>query len=442
MPGEGNIVLNIFRIPELRRRVLFTLIMLVIVRIGSYIPIPGIDAVALERLFAQTGARGLLGFLDLFAGGALSRFTLFALGIMPYISTSIILQLLTVVVPALERLSKEGEAGRKKIQQITRFGTVVICAIQAYALTVFMKAQPEVIVNPGIQFTVIAIVAITAGTIFLMWIGEQITERGIGNGISLIIFIGIVARIPVASRQVYDQLKVGEINPIVLIVSFGIFIAIIAFVIMEQQGQRRIPIQHAKKIIGRKVYTAQGTHLPLRINPSGVIPIIFASSVLLFPAQIAQSLGARVPALERIAALLSPGRALYLSLYALLIIFFTYFYTQIQLNPIDIADNLRKVGGYIPGIRPGENTSSYLQKVLNRIVLPGSIFLALIALIPTVIQRWLNLPPEMAYLMGGTSLLIMVGVDLDTMKQIESHLLMRHYDGFMKKGGRIRGRSI
>lgn len=442
MPGEGSIVLNIFKIPELRRRVLFTLIMLVIVRIGSYIPIPGIDAVALERLFAQTGARGLLGFLDLFAGGALSRFTLFALGIMPYISTSIILQLLTVVVPALERLSKEGEAGRKKIQQITRFGTVVICAIQAYALTVFMKAQPEVIVNPGIQFTVIAIVAITAGTIFLMWIGEQITERGIGNGISLIIFIGIVARIPVASRQVYDQLKVGEINPIVLIVSFGIFIAIIAFVIVEQQGQRRIPIQHAKKIIGRKVYTAQGTHLPLRINPSGVIPIIFASSVLLFPAQIAQSLGARVPALERIAALLSPGRALYLSLYALLIIFFTYFYTQIQLNPIDIADNLRKVGGYIPGIRPGENTSSYLQKVLNRIVLPGSIFLALIALIPTVIQRWLNLPPEMAYLMGGTSLLIMVGVDLDTMKQIESHLLMRHYDGFMKKGGRIRGRSI
>lgn len=442
MPGEGNIVLNIFKIPELRRRVLFTLVMLVIVRIGSYIPVPGIDAVALQRLFTQTGARGLLGFLDLFAGGALSRFTLFALGIMPYISTSIILQLLTVVVPALERLSKEGEAGRKKIQQITRFGTVVICAIQAYALTVFMKAQPEVIVNPGIQFTVSAVIAITAGTIFLMWIGEQITERGIGNGISLIIFIGIVARIPVAFRQVYDQLKVGEINPIVLIASFGIFVAIIAFVIMEQQGQRRIPIQHAKKIIGRKVYTAQGTHLPLRINPSGVIPIIFASSVLLFPAQIAQSLGARVPPLERLAALLSPGRALYLSLYALLIIFFTYFYTQIQLNPIDIADNLKKVGGYIPGIRPGENTSTYLQKVLNRIVLPGSIFLALIALIPTIIQRWLNLPPEMAYLMGGTSLLIMVGVDLDTMKQIESHLLMRHYDGFMKKGGRIRGRSI
>jgi preprotein translocase subunit SecY len=441
MANQGNIVLNIFRIPELRKRVFFTLAMLVIFRIGTYIPIPGINAVALERLFAQTGA-GLLGFLDLFAGGALRRFTLFALGIMPYISTSIILQLLTVVVPVLERLSKEGEVGRKKIQQITRFGTVVIASIQAYALTVFMKSQPDVIVNPGVGFTVTAIVAITSGTLFLMWIGEQITERGIGNGISILIFIGIVARIPVAFKQVYDQMKIGELNPIVLIASFGIFVAIVAFVILEQQGQRRIPIQHAKKVVGRKVYSAQATYLPLKINPSGVIPIIFASSVLLFPAQIAKTLGARAPWLDQLAALLSPGNVLYLTLYALLIIFFTYFYTQIQLNPIDIADNLKKVGGYIPGIRPGANTSTYLQRVLNRIVLPGSIFLALIALIPTIIQRWLNLPPEMAFLMGGTSLLIMVGVDLDTMKQIESHLLMRHYDGFMKKGGKLRGRNL
>jgi preprotein translocase subunit SecY len=441
MAAGTNIVGNIFKIPELRRRVIFTLLMVLIVRVGAYIPVPGINPVALERLFTQTSG-GLLGFLDLFAGGALSRFTVFALGIMPYISASIIMQLLTVVIPALERLSKEGEVGRKKIQQISRFATVAIASVQAYALTVFMKSRPEVIVNPGIGFTINAIVAITAGTIFLMWIGEQITERGIGNGISLIIFIGIVARIPVAFRQVYDQLKIGELNPIILIVSFGIFIGIIAFVILEQQGQRRIPIQHAKKVIGRKVYSAQATYLPLKINPSGVIPIIFASSLLLFPAQIAQTLGARVPALERLAVLLSPGNALYLVLYALLIIFFTYFYTQIQLNPIDIADNLKKVGGYIPGIRPGVNTSTYLQKVLNRIVLPGSIFLALIALIPTIIQRWLGLPPEMAYLMGGTSLLIMVGVDLDTMKQIESHLLMRHYDGFMKKGGKIRGRNL
>jgi len=441
MAAGTNIVGNIFKIPELRRRVIFTLLMILIVRVGAYIPVPGINPVALERLFTQTSG-GLLGFLDLFAGGALSRFTVFALGIMPYISASIIMQLLTVVIPALERLSKEGEVGRKKIQQISRFATVAIASVQAYALTVFMKSRPEVIVNPGIGFTINAIVAITAGTIFLMWIGEQITERGIGNGISLIIFIGIVARIPVAFRQVYDQLKIGELNPIILIVSFGIFIGIIAFVILEQQGQRRIPIQHAKKVIGRKVYSAQATYLPLKINPSGVIPIIFASSLLLFPAQIAQTLGARVPALERLAVLLSPGNALYLVLYALLIIFFTYFYTQIQLNPIDIADNLKKVGGYIPGIRPGVNTSTYLQKVLNRIVLPGSIFLALIALIPTIIQRWLGLPPEMAYLMGGTSLLIMVGVDLDTMKQIESHLLMRHYDGFMKKGGKIRGRNL
>jgi len=438
---QSNIVLNIFKIPELRRRVLFTLAMLVIIRIGAYIPVPGVDAVALERFFTQTGG-GLLGFLDLFAGGALSRFTLFALGIMPYISTSIILQLLTVVVPVLERLSKEGESGRKKIQQITRFGTVIICSIQAYALTVFMKSQPDVIVNPGIGFTVNAIVAITAGTLFLMWVGEQITERGIGNGISLIIFIGIVARVPVAFKQVYDQLKIGELNPVVLIASFGIFVGIVMFVIIEQQGQRRIPIQHAKKVVGRKVYTAQATHLPLKINPSGVIPIIFASSVLLFPAQIAKSLGTRVPFLESIASLLSPGNVLYLTLYALLIIFFTYFYTQIQLNPVDIADNLKKVGGYIPGIRPGANTSTYLQRVLNRIVLPGSIFLAIIALVPTIIQRWLNLPSAMAYLMGGTSLLIMVGVDLDTMKQIESHLLMRHYDGFMKKGGKLRGRNL
>ncbi len=440
MALEGNIAVNIFKIPELRKRIFFTLLMLVIFRIGAYIPVPGINAVALERLFGQTG--GLLGFLDLFAGGALRRFTLFALGIMPYISASIILQLLTVVIPGLERLSKEGEVGRKKIQQITRVSTVGIAAIQAYALTVFMKSRPEVVVNPGVGFTITAIVAITAGTIFLMWIGEQITERGIGNGISLIIFIGIVARIPVAAKQVYDQMRVGELNPVVLIASFGIFVGIVMLVIIEQQGQRRIPIQHAKKVVGRKVYSAQSTYLPLKINPSGVIPIIFASSVLLFPAQIAQSLGPRVPWLQKMAAMLSPGSPLYLVLYALLIIFFTYFYTQIQLNPIDIADNLKKVGGYIPGIRPGANTASYLQRVLNRIVLPGSIFLALIALIPTIIQRWLSLPPAMAYLMGGTSLLIMVGVDLDTMKQIESHLLMRHYDGFMKRGGKLRGRNL
>jgi len=441
MAQQGNLVLNIFKIPELRKRVIFTFLMVIIVRVGAYIPVPGINSIALERLFSQS-AGGILGFLDLFAGGAMSRFSLFALGIMPYISASIIMQLLTIVIPVLERLSKEGEVGRKKMQQITRVGTIGIAGVQAYALTQFMKAQPEVIVNPGAGFTVTALVAMIAGTIFLMWIGEQITERGIGNGVSLIIFIGIVARIPVAFKQVYDQLKIGELNPIVLIASFGIFIGIVAFVILEQQGQRRIPIQHAKKVVGRKVYSAQATHLPLKINPSGVIPIIFASSILLFPAQIAKSFGARVPALDNLATLLSPGRVLYLVLYALLIIFFTYFYTQIQLNPIDIADNLKKVGGYIPGIRPGVNTSTYLQRVLNRIVLPGSIFLAIIALVPTIIQRWLKLPPEMAYLMGGTSLLIMVGVDLDTMKQIESHLLMRHYDGFMKKGGKIRGRNL
>lgn len=440
MAAQGNILLNIFKIPELRKRVLFTLLMITIFRIGTYIPVPGVDPIALQKLFTQTG--GLLGFLDLFAGGALSRFTVFALGIMPYISTSIILQLLTVVVPALERLSKEGEVGRKKIQQITRIGTVFVCAIQAYALTVFMKSNPEVIVNPGWGFTVTAIVAITTGTIFLMWIGEQITDRGIGNGISLIIFIGIVARVPTAFKQVYEQIKVGELNPVIVLTSLGIFVGIVALVILEQQGQRRIPIQHAKKVVGRKVYSAQATHLPLKINPSGVIPIIFASSVLLFPAQITQSLGSRLPFLDRIAALLAPGNPLYLVLYALLIIFFTYFYTQIQLNPVDIADNLKKVGGYIPGIRPGANTSSYLQRVLNRIVLPGSIFLAMIALIPTIIQNWLNLPSAMAYLMGGTALLIMVGVDLDTMKQIESHLLMRHYQGFMKRGGKLRGRNL
>jgi preprotein translocase subunit SecY len=441
MAAQSNIAINIFKIPELRKRVFFTFLMLVIVRIGAYIPVPGVNAVALERIFSQS-AGGILGFIDLFAGGALRRFTLFALGIMPYISASIIMQLLTVVVPLLERLSKEGEVGRKKIQQITRVSTIGISGVQGYAITTYMSSQPDVIVNPGLGFTVTAIISMVAGTIFLMWIGEQITERGIGNGISLIIFIGIVARIPIAFKQVYDQLKLGELNPIVLIASFGIFVGIVAFVILQQQGQRRIPIQHAKKIVGRKVYAAQGTHLPLKINPSGVIPIIFASSILLFPAQIAKSLGARVPALETLATLLSPGRALYLVLYALLIIFFTYFYTNIQLNPIDIADNLKKVGGYIPGIRPGVNTSTYLQRVLNRIVLPGSIFLAIIALIPTLIQKWLHLPPQMAYLMGGTSLLIMVGVDLDTMKQVESHLLMRHYDGFMKRGGKLRGRNL
>jgi len=436
-------LLNIFRVPDLRKKVFFVLGALVIFRIGAHIPVPGIDVNALNAYFARH-SNGLLNLVDMFSGGALKRFTVFALGIMPYISASIILQLLTVVIPYLEKLSKEGEYGRKKINQYSRYLTVLICILQAYGLSIWMKSMhaPDgtpVVFNPTFGFTLLTILTMTTGTMYLMWLGERMTERGIGNGISLLIFAGIVARYPASIAQLLMKVKIGEFNPVFLLVVLGIFIAIIAFIVYIEQGQRRIPVQYAQRIVGRKVYGAQNTHIPLKINPAGVMPIIFASAIIMFPAQIATFLGKKVQFFQRVALIFAPGTAGYLITYAILIVFFTYFYTAITFNPKDISENLRKFGGFIPGIRPGENTTKYLEKVLNRIVLPGSFFLAFVAIIPSLVRIWLGIPSSFASLMGGTSLLIVIGVALDTMKQIESQLLMRHYDGFLTKG-KMRGR--
>ncbi len=437
--------LNIFRIPDLRKRVLFTLGILIIFRIGAHIPTPGIDITALRAYFTQH-AGGLLNLFDMFSGGALKRVSIFALGIMPYISASIILQLLTVVIPFLEKLSKEGDYGRKKINQYTRYLTVVICMVQASALSTWIKGwkAPDgtpVVLNPTIGFTLLTILTITTGTILLMWFGERITEKGIGNGISLLIFAGIVARFPAAFMELILKVKLGEFNPVFMVIILALFVLIIAFIVYIEQGQRRLPVQYAQKIVGRKVYGAQTTHIPLKINPAGVIPIIFASAIIMFPAQIFTFLGRKISFFSKIALMISPGTALYLVLYGILIIFFTYFYTAITFNPKDLSENLRKFGGFIPGIRPGDNTTIYIEKVLNRIVLPGSIFLAFVAILPSLIQQWLGVPQNFAYMMGGTSMLISIGVALDTMKQIESHLIMRHYDGFLKKG-KMRGRRL
>lgn len=441
---------NIFRIPELRKRILFTVFILVMYRLGASIPVPGIDMGLLSDYFAQRGGGGgLINMFDVFTGGAFKRFSIFALGIMPYISSSIILQLLTIVIPALESLSKEGESGRKKINQYTRYLTVGIAMIQSVTVALFLKnftvSSPGsgmelsvLLINPT-SFILITMLTVTAATIMLMWMGEQITEYGIGNGISLIIFAGIVARFPSAVLQLAKQITIDEFNPVLLLLVIAAFLAMIAFIILIEQGQRRIPVQYAQRVVGRKVYGAQNTHLPLKINPAGVIPIIFASAIMMAPAQLAQVLGKVIPFFTTIARYLQPGAPLYLIFYGLLIIFFCYFYTSITFNPVELADNLKKAGGFIPGIRPGQNTTEYVQYVLNRIVLSGSIALAVIALVPTIFNKILGLPSELAYLMGGTSLLIVIGVDLDTMKQIESHLLMRHYDGLVKSG-KMRGR--
>lgn len=445
----ASAVVNIFKVPELRKKILFTMLVLIVYRIGAHIPIPGINVEALKAYFeqaAKSGVGGLLNFFDLFAGGALKRFTIFALGIMPYISASIIMQLLNVVIPALERLSKEGPEGHKKINQYTRYGTVFLCAIQSIGLTFWMKSMvsPKGAVVPkdsGIGFIIIAVIAITTGTMVLMWLGEMITERGIGNGISLLIFAGIVVRAPGAFMDTMTRI-VERGNPILGIILIGIFGLIIAASILLTLGTRRIPVQYGKRVVGRRMVQMKSQAIPLRVNAAGVIPIIFASSVVLFPTQIANMLGVNKYAIfTKIQYWLSPGQPFYMVFYGLLIVFFCYFYTAIQFNPVDIADNLKKYGGFIPGIRPGQKTADYIMRILNRVTLSGSIFLALIAIVPDFIMRlWPeDVPAEMAYLFGGTSLLIMVGVALDTLRQIESQLLMRHYDGFIKKG-RIKSR--
>ena len=425
---------NIFRIPELRKRIVFTLLMLAVYRVGAYVPTPGVNGQKLSEYLHQA-AGGLMGFFDMFSGGALSKVTIFALGIMPYITASIVLQLLTVVVPRLQALAKEGEAGRKKITEYTRYGTVFIAAFQSFWMAVGIERMGEgaFVDAPGWPFRIMTMITLTAGTTFIMWLGEQITERGIGNGISLVIFAGIVASFPSAVGNTISLVRSGEIPYYILAVIPLIVVGVVAAIIFMERGQRKIPVQYAQRMVGRKVYKGQSTHLPLKINSSGVIPPIFASSILLFPATIAGF--TQIGWVQAIAQQLAPGRMLYTTVYVVMIIFFAFFYTAIVFNPVDIADNLKKYGGFIPGIRPGKKTSDYLYRVLTRITLGGALYLAAVCVLPDILYKTFNVP----FYFGGTSLLIVIGVALDTVSQIESHLIQRHYGGFLK-GVSVRGR--
>jgi len=452
---------NIFSIPELRRRVLFTLVLLAVYRIGAQIPNPGISADALAE-FWQTQKGTIFGFIDLFSGRAMSRMTIFALGIMPYISASIILQLLQVVWPFLERLSKEGELGRKKITQYTRYGTLLICFIQAMGIGVYLQSLrspggARIVPNPGMGFQLLTVLTLTTGTIFVMWLGEQISERGIGNGISLIIFAGIVVDMPRGLLSIVSGLRTGNMDPLRLIFLVALMLAVIAIIVFVERGQRRIPVSYAKRVVGRRVYGGQSTHLPLRVNTGGVIPIIFAASIITIPQTFAQLV--KVPIFQRISEQFNIGMPLYNLLYVSAIIFFTYFYVSIVFNPVDVADNLRKYGGFIPGIRPGKNTSDFIDNTLSRITLVGAVYLAAIAILPEFLitgikvqslpfignfldanlPRWFTEGLNVDFYFGGTSILIVVGVAMDTMQQVEAQLVMRHYDGFMRRS-RLKGR--
>ncbi len=439
----SNPLVDIFRIKDLRDRIFFTIFMLIVFRLGVALPIPGININALKLYFmaqeTASTAIGITDYIDFFAGGAFKNFSVFMLSIMPYISMSIIMQLLVLVFPKLKKISEE-EGGKKKIQRYTRYGTVVMCLIQSYTVTIYANSIPDAIAINRTAYTIIAMLTVTTGTVFLMWMGEQITQRGVGNGISLIIFAGIVARMPNAFIVLFRRVSEGNLNPVFVIIVLAMFVGVIALVIYEQQGQRKIPVHYAKRIVGRRMYGAQNTYLPFKINPSGVIPVIFASAILTFPIQIAQSLGGNVQWLGDFAYWIRPGGIPYILIYALLIIFFAYFYTQVTLNPVEISKQIRENGGSIPGIR-SDKMEEYLSRILSRIILPGALFLAFIAIIPTIVQRLFNFPAEVALLMGGTSLLIMVGVDLDTMSQIEGHLRMHHHEGLTRKG-RIRSRNL
>jgi len=424
MVGSG--FQNIFKIPELKKRILFTLGLLVVYRVGVNVPVPGIDSAALAEIFNRF--RGVLGIVDLFSGGALERFSIFALGIMPYISSSIILQLLTVVIPHLERLSKEGEQGRKKITQYTRYGTVLLSVIQGFGIS-YGLVQGGANAIPAAVFIPLTVITLTAGTAFIMWLGEQITERGIGNGISLIIFAGIVARAPAAVGATLELLRSGTMNIFLVLILLLFMALVVAFIIFVEQGQRRIPVQYAKRVVGRRLYGGQSTHLPLKINQSGVIPPIFASSIIMFPATVASFI--ELPIMQTIADALRPGNIWYELLFIGFIFFFCYFYTAVTFNVVDVADNMKKQGGFIPGIRPGKRTADYIDKVLTRITLGGAIYVSAVCVLPSVLITKVNVP----FYFGGTALLIVVGVALDTIAQIESHMLTRHYEGFLKKAG-------
>ena len=435
---------NSFKIPELKSRILFTLGLLAVFRLGSFVPVPGVDGAALSKALHDIGG-GLLTFADMFTGGALSNATIFALGIMPYISASIIIQLLTAVIPYFEKLSKEGEEGRQKITQYTRYGTIGLTLVQSFGICLWLSHPgnfqgTQVVIAPGWGFNLMAMMTLTTGTAFLMWLGEQITERGIGNGISLIIFGGIISSLPSALRQLAVDIRLGEIGIFSVIILFIMLVAVTGFVVLLTQATRKIPVQYSKRVVGRKVMGGQTTYLPLRVNQAGVIPIIFASSILLFPAQIATY--ANVEAIQVIGQYLDPGRWLYNLLYVLLIVFFSYFYTAITFNPIDMAENLKRYGGFVPGLRPGRPTAEYLDGIMTRITLPGAIALAGVAILPVIINAGMGVNFLVASFFGGTGLLIVVGVALDTVQQIEAHLAMRNYDGFFGSTGssRIRGR--
>ena len=435
---------NMFRIEELRQRIVFTLIALLAVRVGSFITIPGVDVTLLKDA-AATNQGTIFGLYDMFVGGAFSNAAIFALGIMPYISASIILQIAGVVLPSLQKLQREGEDGRRKINQYTRLLTVPIAALQAWGVTVKVAQTTvgaggmSVVPDPGFFFTISSILILTAGTVGLMWIGEQITDRGLGNGISLIIFIGIIARFPTAIMQEIGLIDAGSRLLVVDLVLLTFLLGIIAAVILITQGARRIPVQYAKRVVGRKVYGGTTQYIPLRVNTAGVMPIIFAQSILFIPATFA-SFFPESKFWQGVAQSFSDTSPMYAVIFGLMIVFFTYFYTAIAFNPKEVADNMKRNGGFIPGVRPGEATSDYIENILTRITLPGAIFLALIAILPTFAMSVLQVPPVFASFFGGTSLLIIVGVALDTLQQIESFLLMRHYDGFMKTG-KIRGRA-
>jgi preprotein translocase subunit SecY len=459
-------VKNLFAVAELRKRVLFTLGLLVVYRIGGHIPTPGVNSQAIA-LMAEQARNTMFGLYDMFSGQNLSKMTIFALGIMPYISASIILQLLTVVWPFLERLSKEGELGRRKITQYTRYGTILLSVVQALGIAIWLERQTQVagglplVYNPGWGFRLLTVLTLTTGTTLIMWLGEQITERGIGNGMSLIIYAGIVVNFPRAIIATFDQLRTGQIGLIRLVLLIAVMVLVVAAIIFVERGSRRVTVQYAKRVVGRRMYGGASTHIPLKVNTGGVIPVIFASSILAFPATITQMFAQGRPGgwAESVTQQLSLGMPLYNLLYISGIIFFAYFYTAIIFNPDDVAENMRKYGGFVPGIRPGKRTAEYIDTILTRITLAGAIYLALIAILPeflitgfkvapipfigerldAVLPRFITEGMGVQFYFGGTTLLIIVGVAMDTIQQVESQLIMRHYDGFMKKT-RIRGR--
>ena len=441
MPQSSEAFKNALRIPELRSRIIFSLMMLAVYRLGCHVPAPGVDGSALAAKLKSAGA-GMLGFADIFTGGAFTNATIFALGVMPYITASIVISLLVPVIPQLEQLQKSGAEGQRKITEYTRYGTIILCLFQSIGIAFYLQGQgPEIVPNPGIFFILLCIVTFTTGTAFIMWLGEQISEHGLGNGMSLIIFVGICAQVPTALMNVGRLLLNDQINPIQVLILFGIMVAVIYGAILVTTGQRRIPVQYPRAVKGRRVSGGQRTYLPLRVNQAGVIPIIFASSILMLPGMIAPAIGSEMIA-GALHAISDINAITHNVLYVFLIIFFSFFYTAITFNPVEMAENMKKYGGVVIGVRPGKATAEYLQGVMTRVTLAGGVFLAVVALLPMLIFSLLQINDWfIVHFFGGTTLLIMVGVGLDTVKQIEQHLIMRHYDGFGgKTGGRIRGR--